>query len=332
MDSPALIYALRWFVRETFFQALASKLFWIFLLVTAMCTLFCLGISIEGGESLRPDGDYLYVPGTNELLAGPNPKPGRMNLLFGAFRVLLHRDAEAQVHMIQVVLGSWVAGAGGLLFLLVGTAAFLPEFLQPAAASVLLAKPLPRWLLLAGKFLGVVCFVALQALVFFVLTWLALGLRTGVWSTAYLAGIPLLLVQFATFYSFSVLLAVLTRSTLACVVGVTLFWILALALNFGRHSLVVLPELHPQAQLPSGLTAFLADLGYWLMPKPADMIMILERALDAGRDKATLASLPEMAAAWNRDAIDPLLTVLSSLLFTAVMLVLAGRQLQQTDY
>ena len=39
---------------------------------------------------------------------------------------------------------------------LVWTAGFLPDFLQPSAASVLFAKPVPRWTVLLGKYAGVV--------------------------------------------------------------------------------------------------------------------------------------------------------------------------------
>ena len=84
---------------------------------------------------------------------------------------------------------------------------------------MLLAKPVPRWLLLAGKFVGVLAFVALQGSLFVGGTWLALGVRTGVWDAAYFLCVPLLLLHFAVFFSFSAMLAVATRSTVACVLG-----------------------------------------------------------------------------------------------------------------
>jgi len=58
----------------------------------------------------------------------------------------------------------------------------------------------PRGVLLAGKYVGVLAFVGFQILVFFVGTWLALALRTGVWDYGYLAAIPLFLLQFAVIY------------------------------------------------------------------------------------------------------------------------------------
>ena len=76
-------------------------------------------------------------------------------------------------------------------------------------------------------------FVGFQVVLFVVLTWLALGLRTDVWDMTYWWCIPLLLLQFAVFYSFSVLLAVITRSTVACVFGSVLFWLLAWGINYG---------------------------------------------------------------------------------------------------
>src|SRR5437764_1178461 len=81
------------------------------------------------------------------------------------------------------------------------------------AVSVLLAKPTPRWMLLAGKYVGVLAFVLVHAMLFVGGTWLAIGVRTQVWDASYLYAIPLLLLHFAVFFSVSLLLAVCTRST-----------------------------------------------------------------------------------------------------------------------
>ena len=165
---------------------------------------------------------------------------------------------------------------------------------------VLLAKPTPRWLFLVGKFLGVVAFVAFQGFVFFAGTWLALGIRTEVWLAGYLAGLPLLVFQFAVLYSFSLLIAVWLRSTVACVFGVVIFWALCMAINYGRHSAVSLPTLAPEAQHLSPVTRTMIEMGYWVMPKPADQLMMLEDALDAHAHKSTLSNLPEFHQARRR--------------------------------
>ena len=107
----------------------------------------------------------------------------------------------------------------GLLLTLIWTAGFLPGFLDGRSISVLLAKPAPRWLLLAGKYVGVLAFVLFHATLFVGGTWLAIGCERAFGMPTYLYAIPLLLLHFAVFFSVSLLLAVLTRSTVVCVFG-----------------------------------------------------------------------------------------------------------------
>ena len=59
------------------------------------------------------------------------------------------------------------------------TAGFLPSFVDPNSALILLAKPVPRWQIFVGKFLGVMVFIAIHVTIFVVGTWLALGSRHG---------------------------------------------------------------------------------------------------------------------------------------------------------
>src|SRR6185295_4846325 len=97
----------------------------------------------------------------------------------------------------QLVLAGGVADTLGLLLALIWTAGFLPGFLEGRSVSVLLAKPVPRWKLLAGKYVGVLSFILAHAVVFVGGTWLAIGLRTGIWDSSYFWAVPILLVHFA---------------------------------------------------------------------------------------------------------------------------------------
>src|SRR5208282_1650338 len=87
---------------------------------------------------------------------------GSLSLAFGAVQVAVARDVRAVVHFFQLILAAGVADTLGLLLTLVWTAGFLPGFLAPQAIAVLLAKPVPRWGLLAGKYIGVLVFVLVQ--------------------------------------------------------------------------------------------------------------------------------------------------------------------------
>jgi hypothetical protein len=240
----------------------------------------------------------------------------------------LARDARGAVHSIELFLAGGVADTAGLLLALIWTAGFLPSFLDRRNISVLLTKPTPRWCLLAGKFLGVLTFVLVQSVILVGGTWLALGVRTGVWDPTYLLTVPLLLLQFAIFFSFSLLLAVCTRSTVICVFGSIVFWFVCWAMNYGRHALALSEKMTPDSAF-SGRLTWLADLGYWLLPKPGDLSIVLFDALDAG---GQFQRLFDSAALAQAGVFSLWLSVLSSVAFMAYMLVAAGRQFATTDY
>jgi ABC-type transport system involved in multi-copper enzyme maturation permease subunit len=330
MDAPAVIYALRWLIHDTFRQALTSRVFWILLSLSLLCIVFCLGISVEGGAIV--DEHEIIHPKSRKLIGTETTEaPGRVSLFFGIMNYTFTRKASDEVHFLLSIFASWIAGTAGIIMALVWTAGFVPEAQQPSAASVLLAKPVPRWLFLTGKFLGVVCFIGLHAAIFFVGTWVALGLRTNQWPGAYLLGIPLMVFHFAAVFSFSVMLAVLFRSTMACVVGSVLFWVACYAINYGRHFAVVYPELHPGHALPE-FTVFLSELGYWVLPKPADFTLMLEQALKLGDAKITLASQQPFAGVLAKDLFHPIASILTSCLFPVFALWAAAAQLAKTDY
>ena len=300
MTAPATLLALRWLVRDTFRQALASGVLWLMLGVTAATAGLCLTATFP------PPGDHL-------------------ELAFGAWQVPLAEGRAHAVHVVEVHLAGWVADAAGLLLALLWTAGFLPSFLGEHAVTVLLAKPVPRWGLLAGKCLGVLAFVAAQAAVFLAATWLALGARAGVWDAAYFLCLPVLLLHFAVFFSFSALLAVATRSTVACVFGSVLFWVVCWATNFGRHAAHTVAEMRNVA--PDFGRAL--ELAYWVLPKPLDFHAVLLGALRAEDATAGLVNFPALAAqgAWS-----PAASLTASALCGVALLACAAYDFLKADY
>ncbi len=314
----AFLRVIGWLVRDTFRQSLSSYAFWLMLAVAGLCILLCLSISVNQHTPLK-DADDIAI----------NPERGDLSIGFGAVRYPLFRDGQAAVHFIQVVLGKWVAGTVGLLLALIWTAGFIPSFLEPSSATVLLAKPPPRWVLLLGKLTGVLVFVALQAAVFVLGTWLALGLRTGVWNSSYLPTLPLFLLHFVMIYGFSVLLGVCTRSPVVCVFGSILFWLLCYATNYGRHAITAMPLLDPGFPGLPPVFQILLESGYWLLPKPADLGILLDHALQS---QLHFPELAEFRLVQHQGAFYPVLSVLTSVLFLVLVFVVAARQLAKTDY
>jgi hypothetical protein len=337
MNLPAVLYSWRWLIRDTFRQARASGLSWLMLGVSALCILVCLSVNVVDSKPLhRPGEPSEFLPRhdpqadpAKAAKSGVDVVQGDLTLAFGAFRIPLGRDAHDAIRFLQLLLAGAVADTAGILLALIWTAGFLPAFLDPSAAVVLLAKPVPRWSLLVGKYLGVLVFVFFQATVFVGGTWLALGLRTSVWDPGYLLCIPLLLLHFAIFFSFSLLLAVYTRSTIVCVVGSIAFWLLCWGMNYGRHAVVTLPYLDPSATPLPSLFQGVVEAGYWVLPKPFDLNIILSEALQAANyfDRFEVIGKVQEIGAFYPD-----LSVLSSLVFTAAMLLTGARELAYTDY
>lgn len=325
MNLPASLLVVRCLARDTFRQSLASRAFWLALGLTGLCVLLCLSVRLEGYTAARPDGETELFGADNQPFTGMNKDAGTVSVAFGAIRLRQFRDGPAEVVFLQTILAKWGAGAVGLLLVLLWTSGFLPEFLDPRAATVLLAKPVPRWGLLAGKCLGVLAFVAFQGATFLAATWLALGARTGVWDGAYFLCLPILLLHFAVFFSFSALLAVATRSTVACVFGSALFWVLCAATNLGRHAAHGLAELR-------GLTPHFGralELAYWALPKPLDFHAVLLGALGAEDATAGPVSFPALAAqgAWS-----PAASLAASALCGLALLACAAYDFVKADY
>ncbi|HYH65613.1 MAG TPA: ABC transporter permease subunit, partial [Urbifossiella sp.] len=266
---PDAIRTVRWMVRDTFRQSVATKLFWAMLGLTLLCAAFCFGITVEGApERPRHPAELpTYLPKgqkSPEVVAeGVRVAEGKVTLGYGLFEYPVTKNKTDSVSVILIWLAGVVADTVGVLLALLWTAGFLPTFLEPAAVTVLLAKPAPRWAVLAGKYVGVVLFVALQSMLFVGATWVATGAATGVWDGTYWFAVPLLVVNFAVFYAVSALLAVCTRSTVVSVFGTLLFWLLCWAMNFTHHKLA-------EEDVPGRTRAasVLVQAGYWTLPKP----------------------------------------------------------------
>ena len=338
MNLPAAILTIGWLVRDTLRQSLASKLFWAMLAVSAVCILFCTSIRVTDRPTLpvAPGEAKFGLPKDDPLVkkfGGPEGVQSEgvdvlggneMSLGFGSFKVTTQRGKEDSIRFLQVWLAALVAGTAGIFLAVIWTAGFLPTFLDPNHATILLAKPVPRWSLLLGKMLGVLVFVFLQATFFVVGTWLALGIATGVFDPRFLFAIPVLLLHFAVFYSFSAMLAVWTRSTVVCVFGTLLFWVLCWGMNYGRHAIVA----HDPAGMSEG-SRFVLEVGYWTLPKPGDLNIIFDHALET---EGFSGGVPEFEAARQKGALNLPLSALASLLFAVAMFGVAAWEFRQAEY
>ncbi len=349
MNFPVALLTIYWMIRDTFRQSLASRLFWVMLGLSALCIAFCFSIRVSGGERLpqSPADPAWRLPreeaerkarelkerelrykdaSIEEILRqeGIDVASGEIAFAFGAASAPLGKDRLDAVRYVQILLANVVADTTGILLAILWTAGFLPTFLEPSAITVLLAKPVPRWSLLVGKYLGVMVFLALQAGFFVLGTWFALGVATGIWDARYLFAFPVLLIHFGTFFSVSALLAVATRSTVVCALGTMVFWFICWGINYGRHALLVF-DLSQTSRVANQII----DIAYWILPKPMDFNIILVQALDA----LTVSSVLDISQKLiDRGLFQPHYAVLSGGAFIAVVLASASYEFSKMDY
>jgi len=337
MNLPGAILTIGWLVRDTLRQSLASRLFWAMIAVSAVCIVFCLSVRVQDSPRLPvAPGETPYAlpkddPQFKKLGAEGTTSQGvdviggdELTLGFGAFHISTARDREDSIRFLQVWLAGLVAGTAGIFLAIIWTSGFLPTFLDPNHATVLLAKPVPRWSLLLGKVLGVIVFVFLQTTFFVVGTWIALGFATGVFDVRYLFAIPVLLLHFTVFYSFSAMLAVWTRSTVVCVFGTLLFWVLCWGMNYGRHAVIA----HEPKGMSEG-TRFATELGYWVLPKPGDLNVVFDDALET---RGFAGGVPEFETVRRKEKLNLALSALASLLFAGAMFGVAAWEFRNAEY
>jgi len=333
MSLPAILFAARGFVRDTFAQARAAGITAGLLGVTILCAAFCLTTEVDGASpqletrpwehaELIPDSEArrLQLNADQVRSEGVDVPTGELGLLFGAIRIPLRRSPEQVVRLVQVFLAGGVADTVGVLLALVWTASFLPTFLEPAGVTVLLAKPVSRGWILAGKTASVVAAVGIQAGLFVFATWLALGIRTGLWDLSYFLAVPVLLLHFGVFFAVSTMLAIATRSAAVCALGTLVVWAGCFAVNLARHDAVLGPSRSAGPAL---------ETAYAVLPKPLDYNLMLGEALGAGGDFRHVLDAPRLATA---GAFSPALAAASGLAFGGTMLGLAAWGLRRRDY
>lgn len=326
---------LRWMIRDTFRQSIATGIFGILLGVSCLAVVVCASAKVRGSAMLEHGehgADFLPRRDVDvaKLSSGPGPDviTGDLDLAFGTIRIPLARDGRDAVRTIQFFLAAAVADTLGLLLTLIWTAGFLPGFLDERAVTVLLAKPVSRGGLLFGKYASVLVFVSAHAVLFVLGTFAALGLATGIWEPAYLWTIPLLLFHFAIFFSFSLLLAVMSRSAVVCVFGSILFWALCWGMNYGRHVMLAENLVNHQTAFGPAIS-LMTEIGYWTLPKPYDLGMILYEAMDAGRHFSRADSFTVVRQAGEFHAVA---SVCLSAAFTIFVLFAAVREFEEKDY
>ncbi|MEK7672159.1 MAG: ABC transporter permease subunit, partial [Bacteroidota bacterium] len=92
---------------------------------------------------------------------------------------------ETLVYGIQTGLAKGLF-VGIMLFGVFATASIIPDSMEKGTVDLYLSKPIARWELLLGKYLGAVAVMFASILYFIGGLWLVFGLRIGIWNLQFL--------------------------------------------------------------------------------------------------------------------------------------------------
>lgn len=182
----------------------SRSLFWITLAISVLVSL-----ALFGMIGFDEKGWHILWFETNESAILRKGTPGAQDLLTWLFGGAL--------------LWWWLTW-GAIVVALIVTSSTIPEFVTSGAIDLTLSKPIGRLKLYALKVLGAMLFVLLQVTISVLIAYLLMGLRFGMWFHSAWLAVPLVTLQFFYLFSMMSLVGLVTRSTLASLLVVLLFW------------------------------------------------------------------------------------------------------------
>ena len=165
-------------IRDTFREAFARKIFWGFFGCSTMLILFFVFI-------MKID----VVEGALATISIFGKGGGRT------------QDVTQLVRQVHGGIAGFLYTAG--MFLAVfASAGLIPTIFEPGRIELLLSKPVERYHILLGRYIGNLLVVTINIFYLVISVWVIFGIKTGVWTATFLYSAVL------TVFIFSVLLAV----------------------------------------------------------------------------------------------------------------------------
>lgn len=126
--------------------------------------------------------------------------------------------------LVPWVLDKFFLSIGIIVSVLISANVF-PSLLDPATLNLTFSKPVSRWAIVISKFIGECAFTAVNSCFLLVGLYLVFGVRWGLWEPVLLLCIPIYVFVFAIYFSFTMLVGLVTRNAIISVIATGLFWL-----------------------------------------------------------------------------------------------------------
>jgi len=224
-------------VRDTFREAFARKIFWAFFgCSTALILFFIFIMKID------------VVQGAIATIS-----------LFG--NTSRGEDVQKLVRQVHAAIAAFLFTAG--MFLAVfASAGLIPAVFEPGRIELLLSKPVERYHILLGRYIGNLLVIAANVFYLVFAVWVIFGIKTGVWTAGFLWSSVLILFIFAVLLTVVVLVGVLWES--AVVATMVTFGLMLMSPILAQQSIL-------ERLLSSEWSRNLVRVMYYALPKVFDV-------------------------------------------------------------
>lgn len=189
---------------------------------------------------------------------------------------------------------------GGLFMSLFATSGLIPSFLQAGTVELWLSKPLTRWQILLGRYLGAVAIVAFNVFYLVIFSWLILSLKTGIWHWGFLLSAVMIVITYAILFALMTFLGIVTRSAAFSLM-------ITYAILFFSPLLLERDKIY--ALLSGKFYGILLDGLYYILPKTTELGN-LTRLLVHGSEIQSWMSL------WSSMIFGLTIFIISSIIFS----------------
>jgi len=224
-------------VRDTFREAFARKIFWAFFgCSTALILFFIFIMKID------------VVEGAIATIS-----------LFG--NTSRGQDVQLLVRQVHAAIAAFLFTAG--MFLAVfASAGLIPAVFEPGRIELLLSKPVERFHILLGRYLGNLLVIASNIFYLVFAVWLIFGAKTGVWTPGFLWSSVLIVFIFSVLLTVVLLVGVLWES--AVVSTMVTFGIMMMSPILAQQRIL-------ERLLTSEWSRNVMRVLYWVLPKVFDV-------------------------------------------------------------
>ncbi|GEM_PF-2178377 len=214
------------------------------------------------------EGSSGFVDSAGDTLPALTLSAREQAMMAGSSVPAIQRGAEVYAYWtanILYTLSMWL--------FIIACSGYFPAMLEGGAIDMVLAKPLRRWKIYLGKYLGGLGLFSMLMLISYSLVFLGLGFRSGVWVFGVLAVLPLQIMVAALLYAMIAVFGVHTRSPLlSTVVGLALY----IVVDTGMGALLAAQKSGVFARMGWGGLDKIAELYPILMP---NFTLLKEQAL-----------------------------------------------------